>query len=111
GISFAKDQVSLAHYLNGVINSSIISYFLFFTASSWGIERNEIKTQDLGILPVPKPNEENERFITQIIEIEGRLRESPSQSLEKDLKKQLDEAVFNLYGLDDKERILVEDTT
>jgi type I restriction-modification system DNA methylase subunit len=111
GISFAKDQVSLAHYLNGVINSSIISYFLFFTASSWGIERNEIKTQDLGILPVPKPNEENERFITQIIEIEGRLRESPSQSVEKHLKKQLDEAVFNLYGLDDKERILVEDTT
>ncbi|BAY89817.1 MULTISPECIES: HsdM family class I SAM-dependent methyltransferase [unclassified Tolypothrix] len=111
GISFAKNKVHLAHYLNGIINSSITSYFLFLTASSWGIERKEIKTQDLERLRVPKPNKDNERFINQIIEIEGRLRESPKKPVEKDLKKQLDEAVFNLYGLEDHERVLVEDTT
>jgi type I restriction-modification system DNA methylase subunit len=106
-----QDKVNLAHYLNGVINSSLISYFLFFTASSWGIERPEIKTQDLVRLPVPKPNEDNKFLINKIIEIEGRLRKSHSQTFEKDLKKQLDKAVFDLYGLNDDERILVEDTT
>lgn len=111
GIPIPKHLVHLAHYLNGVINSSIASYFIFMTASSWGIERNKIITQDLAILPVPQPNKDNERFITQITEIEGRLRQSPSKSVEKDLKKQLDEAVFNLYGLKDDERVLVEDTT
>ncbi|MFM6269082.1 MAG: class I SAM-dependent DNA methyltransferase [Dolichospermum sp.] len=111
GIPFSKNLVHLAHYLNGVINSSIASYFIFMTSSSWGIERQTIMRQDLAQLPVPEPNENNERLITQIIEIEGRLRQSPSKSVEKDLKKQLDKAVFDLYGLNDDERILVEDTT
>lgn len=111
GITFAENLVHLAHYLNGVINSSIASYFIFMTASSWGIERHKVMTQDLVQLPVPKPNEDNERLIAQIIEIEGRLRESSNKSLEKDLRKQLDKAVFDIYGLNDDERILVEDTT
>jgi hypothetical protein len=111
GISFAKNNVHLAHYLNGIINSSITSYFLFLTASSWGIERNEIKTQDLERLRVPELNEGNKKLIFKIIEIEGKLREYSSNSLKKDLKKQLDETVYNLYGLDDRERILIEDTT
>jgi hypothetical protein len=111
GISISQSSVSLAHYLNGVINSSVAFYFIFMTASSWGIERNTVMTQDLVQLPVPEPNEDNERLITHIIEIEGRLRQSPSKSVEKDLKKQLDKAVFDLYGLNDDERILVEDTT
>lgn len=111
GISIPKDLLHIAHYLNGVINSSIASYFIFMTASSWGVERNKVMTQDLVQLPVPEPNENNERLITQIIEIEGRLCHSPSKSVEKDLKKQLDKAVFDLYGLNDDERILVEDTT
>ncbi|MFM6371874.1 MAG: hypothetical protein ACKPGN_27280, partial [Dolichospermum sp.] len=37
GIPFSKNLVHLAHYLNGVINSSIASYFIFMTSSSWGI--------------------------------------------------------------------------
>ena len=111
GITVPKNLIHLAHYLNGVINSSIASYFIFMTASSWGIERHKVMTQDLVQLPVPEPNEDNERLITQIIEIEGRLCKSSSKSVEKDLKKQLDKAVFDLYGLNDDERILVEDTT
>ena len=111
GITFAENLVHLAHYLNGVINSSIASYFIFMTASSWGIERHKVMTQDLAQLPVPEPNEDNERLITQIIEIEGRLRDSSNKSVERDLKKQLDKAVFDLYDLNDDERILVEDTT
>ncbi|MBU7586640.1 MAG: N-6 DNA methylase [Nostoc sp. TH1S01] len=111
GISIPSNLMYLAHYLNGLINSSIASYFIFMTASSWGVERNKIMTQDLVRLPVPEPNRENEEFINQIIEIEGRLRKCSSKSVEGDLKRQLDKAVFNLYGLDDDERILVEDTT
>jgi type I restriction-modification system DNA methylase subunit len=36
GITVPKNLVHLAHYLNGVINSSIASYFIFMTASSSG---------------------------------------------------------------------------
>jgi type I restriction-modification system DNA methylase subunit len=111
GITISKNLVHLAHYLNGVINSSIASYFIFMTASSWGVERKKVMTQDLVQLPIPKPGEQNQTFVNRIIDIEGKLRESSSKSVENNLKKQLDEAVFNLYGLDDNERVLVEDTT
>ncbi|MBD2387493.1 HsdM family class I SAM-dependent methyltransferase [Cylindrospermum sp. FACHB-282] len=111
GISFPTEKVDIAHYLNGVINSSLISYFLFLTASSWGIEREEVTKQDLKRICLPQLNKNNERLITKIIEIESTLRESPTKSVEKDLKKQLDKAVFDLYDLNDDERVLVEDTT
>lgn len=109
GISFSKSSDDLAHYLNGIINSSLASYFLFMTASSWGVERKKIMTQDLSRLPVPQATEDNENFVSRIIQIEGQLRECRDESIEVKLKKQLDEAVFDLYGLDEMERILVED--
>jgi hypothetical protein len=111
GISILNNELNIANYLNAIINSSITNYFLFLTSSYWGIERKVLMLQDIARLPVPEPNEDNTGLISQIIEIEGTLRESPSPSVEKDLKKQLDKAVFDLYGLNDDERILVEDTT
>lgn len=100
---------SIAHYLNGIINSLLASYFLFMTASTWGVERKKMMTQDLSRLPIPQPTKDNENFVSRIIEIEGQLRECKNKSIEVQLKKQLDEAVFDLYGLDEMERILVED--
>jgi hypothetical protein len=110
GISVPPDQVDIAHYLNGIFNSSITTYYLFLTASSWGIERDEIKTQDLERLPVPLANGSNQRIINQIIDIEGQLREARNKDIHAELKKQLDQAVFNLYGLDETEQIIVNDT-
>ena len=109
GISVSSKLAYIAHYINAIINSLIGSYFLFLTSSSWGIERNKLMTQDLSRLPIPQPNEENQNFVSQIIELEGQLRECRDKSIEIQLKKQLDEAVFDLYGLDEMERILVED--
>ena len=108
GISFPVDQELLAHYINGIINSSLASYFLFLTSSSWGVERDELKPQDLSRLPVPTPNEENASIISTIVAIEHQLRTS-SSSEHHSLKNQLNEAVFELYRLDQTEKILVED--
>ncbi len=107
GISVLSEWI--AHYLNGIINSLVASYFQFMTASTWGVERKKMMTQDLSRLPVPQLTKDNENFVTRIIEIEGQLRKHQNQSEEVQLKKQLDEAVFDLYGLDEMERILVED--
>ena len=106
--SFSKiEEIENYSYLNGVINSSIASYLIFATLSS---ECLGTKTQDLVRLSVPKPSEDNKGLIAQIIEIESKLRESSPKSVE-DLKHQLDQAVFDLYGLSNGERVLVEDTT
>jgi len=108
GISFSYKQVKLAHYINAIINSAVASYFLFLTSASWGVERDEVKTQDLSRLPVPTPSAENANLISQIVAIEHQLRTSSSAGYQS-LKNQLNEAVFELYSLDQTEKVLVED--
>lgn len=110
GIPISKSLVKLAHYLNGIINSSLASYFLFLTASSWGIERKKLMLQDLVRLPIPQPNDSNEYTFEQILEIERQLLENDGSPPDIQLKRQLDEAIFDLYGFNEIERILVEDT-
>ena len=99
-----------AHYLNAVLNSSVTSYFLFMTASSWGVERKKIMTQDLSRMPIPTITSKNSNLVNQIIDIEGELCKSHGSSSEVELKLTLDQLVFHLYELDETERILVEDT-
>lgn len=110
GISVPSAQVNIAHYLNGILNSSLTTYFLFLTASSWGIERDEIKSQDLERLPIPLPNDNNERIVNQVIAVEEKLRHSRTEVEQKSLQQELDEIIFNLYGLSAAERVVVKDT-
>ena len=110
GISIPRQQLHLAHYLNGILNSSLATYFLFLTASAWGVERDEVKPEDLKPLPIPTPVQEQKTIVDCIIETEELLRQSPEDSNWVLLQKRLNNAVFDLYGLDETERILVEDT-
>ncbi len=112
GISVAKHQEHLAHLLNAILNSSLATYFLFLTASVWGIERDEIKPEDLLRLPIPLSSKDRESLVARIIKIEEqlRLRQFHIDATVTQLRQSLDEAVFNFYDLDEAERVLVEDT-
>jgi hypothetical protein len=107
GISIPRQQVQAAHYLNGILNSSLAVYFLFLSASVWGVERDEIQPIDLLRLPIPL-QKDNEAEVTRIVNIEERLRRNPSNE-QTSLQQDLDEAVFDLYELDLPERALVQD--
>jgi hypothetical protein len=110
GISVPQQLEYLAHYLNGILNSSLASYFLFLTASVWGIERDKVEPNDLLRLPLPTPTKENEHIISRIVELEEQLRLPHEQSMKADFVRQLDETVFDLYDLSKVERILIQDT-
>lgn len=110
GISVPRQQEYSAHYLNGILNSSLASYFLFLTASVWGVERDKVEPNDLLRLPLPIPTEDNEHIISLIVRLEEQLRFLQDEATRAKVKGQLDRAVFDLYDLSDVERILVEDT-
>jgi type I restriction-modification system DNA methylase subunit len=110
GISVPRQQEHLAHYLNGIFNSSLANYFLFLTASVWGVERDKVEPNDLLRLPLPIPTEDNEHIISRIVRLEEQLRFLQDKPTRAKVKGQLDRAVFDLYDLSDVERILVEDT-
>lgn len=111
-ISYSGIPVSsecLAHYINAILNSSMASYFLFMTASSWGIERNKIMTQDLSRFPVPKLDSVNKDLLEQILELEAKLCEGQFDPSEEALKQDLNGLIFCLYDFDKTEQVLVED--
>lgn len=110
GISFPRQQEYSAHYLNGILNSSLASYFLFLTASVWGVERDKVEPNDLLRLPLPIPTKDNQHKISLIVRFEEQLRVSQNQATSAEIKEQLDKAVFDLYDLSEVERILVQDT-
>ena len=109
GLSISEDSAYLAHYLNGIINSSLTSYFLFMTASSWGIARKTLMMQDIARLPVPFPVEDNSHIVSQIIDLERQLIKHHNAPAYLELKQQLNDAVFSLYDLDEAEQSLVKD--
>ena len=109
GISFPRQQENAAHYINGLLNSSLATYFLFLTASVWGVERDKVEPNDLLRFPVPSFSQENEH-IRSILELETTLRLSQDQMVRDNAKARLDSAVFDLYNLSEIERVLVEDT-
>jgi len=105
GIAIPTEQEYFAHYLNGIFNSSLATYFLFMTASVWGVERDKVEPNDLKRLPVPLLTEANKQMIDRIVEIEGNLR----QQAHDNEVTQLNEAVFALYGLDETEQTIIRD--
>jgi hypothetical protein len=109
GISFAdtpKEKTHFTHYLNGILNSSLTTYFLFLTSTVWGVERDEVRKEDLLRLPVPTEDEES---ISKVIELEGQLRSARTEGEQNRLQNRLNGLVYDLYGLDESERVLVED--
>ncbi len=106
GIAFPRKETRLAHFVNGVLNSSLINYFLFLTSTVWGVERDEVRSEDVLRLPFVWSEES---FVDRIVRLEGELRAVRDKSQLVELKRSLDEAVFDLFEMDSTERILVRD--
>jgi hypothetical protein len=110
GVSFVKRSPTLAAYLNGILNSSLATYFIFLTATKWGLEKYEILPNDVLRLPIPDPEQAKCAHVENICEVERELRrKARSGRYDEDLVAQLDKATFRLYGLDRFEEVLVED--
>jgi len=98
------------HYLNGIFNSRMASYLLFLTSGTWAVERTTLEKTDWENLLVPDPAKlapsSKEAFCT-LVEKLCSTKWSPRDLAR--VRSQLDPVVFDLYGLSDSERVLVED--
>jgi type I restriction-modification system DNA methylase subunit len=53
GISARENSSDHLRAISVLLNSSILSYYLFFQSSSWGIDRNLVGPKDVKSIPVP----------------------------------------------------------
>lgn len=123
GVPMDKAEDWERKVLTGILWSSLARYYFFMTASSWGLWHDEIHLEDVVGLPIRLPRSASLR--ERIVSIVDELRRSrtPVESLPlfallddqligqqlMGLEQKLDDAIFDLYELNEGERDLVLD--
>ncbi len=87
-------------------NSSLARYYQFLTASTWGVERDIIRSTEHKSLPCAIPVGDTS-LLHEIAALVDRIQESP---LGWDWRTQLDDLVYKVYGLKTGERQVIQDT-
>lgn len=105
--SFPKEHTQAACLLSAVLSSALASWFLMLTASEFGIYKRKLLKRDVGFLPVPDLNSAlKSEHGKRLLQLEKALRKREIDAQDWDA---LDEAVFDFYGLDDTDRVVVRD--
>lgn len=107
GISAPLKDTILLKALTAYLNSSLASYFLFLTTSTWGIERERVKKNE--VLDLPDAILRNEKAAFLLATAFDRLLEIESDDQRKNLEREMDLAVLDALGLSTGDRILVRD--
>lgn len=94
-----------------VLWSSLARYYYFLTASQWGTWHDSIFVEVLLSIPIKFPN--NEELKNRVLKVVNELQECDQEILhncrEAELEQELDQVVFDLYGLNHAERDLIHD--
>lgn len=105
--SLPLDKKQVAHLLAMILSSALASWFFGLTASEFGIYKRKLLIRDVEMLPVPDFSIAVGSAAGQrLVALEQTLRQ---RELEAEDWDALDEAVFDLYGLNDSDRVVVRD--
>lgn len=105
--SLPLNQKQVAHLLAMVLSSALASWFFGLTASEFGIYKRKLLIRDVEMLPVPEFSTAVGSAAGQrLLALEKALRE---REVEAEDWNTVDEAVFDLYGLGDSDRVVIRD--
>ena len=107
GISFSNVDEIFAHVVSAILNSSIVTFQLAFGGPTWGLERPTVGPEDLLSLRMPRLDQCDSRLIKAVTRAEQNAAKEPGDARRLDA---LDDAVLDLYDLEQDERILVKDS-
>ena len=91
--------------LAALLNSSIVRYLLFLTATSWGVERPRLEAQDFRGLPLAFPPDGSEDF-SRLAQAAVR---GAASGATKELRQEIDTIATRLYGLEEHDRFQIQD--
>ena len=107
GASFGLSQLEIAFIVAGILGSALASWFLLMTGSSLGLWMPRVRPNEINGMPVPalQPSVESgagQRVLQLVRDFHGH-PPSPADW------NALDEAVFDLYEMDNEDRIIIRD--
>ncbi len=107
GVSFAGCEPGVAHLVAGILGSAVASWYLLMTGSVFGVWKSVVGRADIAALPLPDLEAAMDTDAgARVVRHVRRIHDRPP--VDQDWRT-LDEAVFDLYELDEEERIVVED--
>ena len=107
GASFAGTGTEAAYLVAGILGSALASWYFLMTGSSFGVWARRLKLKDIVALPAPALKEHvGTRVGRRVAELARALERRPPDTNDWN---ELDDAVFDLYELDDADRIVVRD--
>ena len=110
GIPLPPQRTDLAELLAGVLSSAFTSWYLYVAGPDLGLWKARVKKGTADMLPVPDLlTAEASRSGRRIIEIVNDLRRQKAGDLAEEDYLDLDNAVADLYGFDDRERAVIRD--
>ncbi|MDR1129854.1 MAG: SAM-dependent methyltransferase [Prevotellaceae bacterium] len=97
--------------LVSLLNSDLVSYYLFLSSSSWGIERGQVFFNEYLELPVFSYDIKDIYFIVSIFDelIEELKHDLSSPEIIRQKEKEINRKLESVIGLTEKEQILVQD--
>lgn len=99
-----RDEASL---LAAILSSSMAAWFFLLTASEFGVWKRRLLTADVRLLPIPKLREALDAAAGKAVLLaQESVRNNPS---DERAWAGLDDAVFQLYGLNPTDRVIVDD--
>lgn len=112
GISCNKASNELIKTIVGYFNSKFTTYFLFLISSNWGIEREIVKLNEMLSLPsiINKIGIKQQKLLGELIdEIILECKNSFFTPVIKDLENKIDEILYQVLGISEKEKIFIGD--
>ena len=105
--SFTHAQLEIAYLVAGILSSALASWFLLMTGSALGLWMRRAELRDIVAMPAPALEESvglgpRQRLLQLVRDFHGH-PPSPADW------NALDEAVFDLYGMDCEDRIIIRD--
>lgn len=107
GAPLPAEHRAAAHVMAGVLSSALASWFFIMTAAEYGLWKQRLFRQDVALLPTPDlAAAGSSKAGSMILELERAFQQRPPT---RDDWAALDRAVFDLYGLDEDDRTVVQD--
>ena len=110
GVPFAREHEDLAYLLAGVLGSAFAAWYCYMAGPDIGLWRTRIKKGTADTIPAPDLSRalattSGKQVVAIVKELQGNATKEPSDEEYRDL----DDAVSDLYGLSDSERMVIGD--
>jgi len=107
GVHAPRPDESILKAMTVYLNSSLASYYLFLTVSTWGIDRRTLNKGE--VLSLPSKPLRDSASVSKMASLLDRYAETQAARKQKRLVAQMDQIVSDAFDLSDAERTLVTD--